>query len=1107
MSLARSKFTLRSCLIASTAIVGIAAATPAFAQEDEPTLVPIDSVTPEDLVDSATDVTGIGMFFRSDGFVCSGTLINPRTVLFAAHCVNDRAASDYGDAGIAAAWSFGTDALPGFIDWINNSYGTNADLSVFNVAQILYNPESLARPDGFGFLEGDVALSVLDTPAGNIPTWALLFSALPAPTSYTQATGSGYHVNLVGYGRTGDGTTGASIGIDWRRRAAENYIGALASIDERNIFLFGNAFGDLPQNLYHIDFDDPTRTNPFDFDLFRGDAAPNEGATAGGDSGGPLILDAAGNAGVDEDLVIGVLSGGSRFFGPQVFSSYGTNGFYQPLYLFWDWIVENNPYRYVSTSGADGDWEDPNHWITMLDPAFRVIDSNGDIVNGLPTDPGEGINDTSDPWGELCFAPSDQCVTLETGVLSPYSSSGAADGSAASADGTSNSLGTVTLDGETLPTRLPVSEGNPEYAVAEGAGSDAEPGPASALPPATLDNGLPGATGFVADNINATSTSIGRYFDVTLSEGTTRLSSTVEIDRLTLAGSQAGLNIAASGDLTSLIEIMHQSGTMNVDGTLTSWGDYLLMSGMLTGSGTINTPYLTNIMGLIAPGGVGQTGNLTVNGNVVLASASGLAIDVSPTANDQFTVSGTISLGGMLLINPTDGYTPRFGDTRTFINAGAIADGFTNIHDLPGALRPTVSHANGVVSFSIEADPIASQAVFSNFFQRNLANALDNGRAGSYGDLADIYGLIDLLEDGNLTAALDSFSPYETVMFDRSARAQVNALSAALRGEIGGRFTQAGAMSDVLASAELHANGMASSVHLSGAKSLFRQPAAESTSRSGAGWRAFGQIGLIQGDAGLIVGAGRFDIDGGFTLMGIEGFSDSGWSGGAAIGLAQSDGDATSSVGYVATDVSTTQFSAFAGYQTETWSLAGYVSHSTLESDGQRRLATGSTSRLQQDGDATGGGLEVTYRGWTDQPLRIEPTASVEYTDFTFDGATSTGGPASLAVAGRSVSSLLARAGATGSWNAFGVEPHVYIGAAQDLGDADGLYSASFTDAPTIAFSAPGGLTLDHMWFEAAIGFEKTLSNGAVFSFNHQREVSRNYINQAVTSIAFSLPF
>ena len=68
-----------------------------------PTLNPGE---PDTIFDDTVDVTGVGQFFRADGFVCSGTLINPRTVLFAAHCVNNLAADSYGAAsgGIPAAF-------------------------------------------------------------------------------------------------------------------------------------------------------------------------------------------------------------------------------------------------------------------------------------------------------------------------------------------------------------------------------------------------------------------------------------------------------------------------------------------------------------------------------------------------------------------------------------------------------------------------------------------------------------------------------------------------------------------------------------------------------------------------------------------------------------------------------------------------------------------------------------------------------------------------------------------------------------------------------------------------------------------------------------------
>ncbi|MGB5483337.1 autotransporter domain-containing protein [Parasphingorhabdus sp.] len=402
---------------ATGAIATLALATPAQA------IVPNDNFTPTEIIDE-TGANGVGMFFRNDGFVCSGTLINPRTVLFAAHCVNSNPESDFAESGLRSAFSFDDNALPGFINWINNGFSSNPDLFVYNISQIYYNPDSLVDPNAFGFLEADIALAALDDPARNIPTWALLFSPLPTPDSISDADGTGYHVNITGYGRSGSGTTGASQGIDWRRRAAENMLGSLTSFDDRNQFLFGQPFGDLPQVLYRLDFDDPNKTNPFDFNLYKDEPRVREATTAGGDSGGPLILDAANNSLTDENLQIGVLSGGSRFFGPQVFSSYGTESFYQPLFLFYDYIAATNPYRYVSAKAGDGAWEDATHWQTDLDPAYRIIDANGNVVNGFPGTQELGRTGDSPQFGEVCFdpegaTPGDECQDLATGNSTP----------------------------------------------------------------------------------------------------------------------------------------------------------------------------------------------------------------------------------------------------------------------------------------------------------------------------------------------------------------------------------------------------------------------------------------------------------------------------------------------------------------------------------------------------------------------------------------------------------------------------------------------------------------------------------------------------------------
>lgn len=962
-------FLMRSA--AASAIATLVLASPANA------IVPNDNFTPTDIIDNAGGVNGVGMFFRNDGFVCSGTLINPRAVLFAAHCVNDRPESDYRTNGpVSSAFSFNVNALPGFQSWTRNNFQSNPDLFVYNISQIAYNPASVARPDGAGFLEADIALATLSDPAAKIPTWALLFSPLPTPASISDTNGTGYHVNITGYGRSGSGTTGASQGIDWRRRAAENMLGSLSSFDKRNEFLFGNAFGDLPQVLYRLDFDDPKKTNPFDFNLYKDEARTREATTAGGDSGGPLILDAANNSLSTENLQIGVLSGGSRFFGPQVFSSYGTESFYQPLFPFWDYIVATNPYRYVSAKTGDGAWEDATHWQTDLDPAYRIINSSGTVVNGIPTTQGRGILENTPQFGEVCFDPQgnnpgDGCFNFATGketpparpapapTSTPTSNIGEAQipsaepiviasavpsgpvveasaevqvtavtASATTGAGRPELLANAAIRGDgmivenvaigsglTMVENIAISggvtmvddvairggaqpininvdaNGGPDGAEEEPQNHSPNPLPAPVVNPApTLANGLPGASGFVPNNINANVAGgvKARYFEVTLNKaGNTTLSSNVTIDRLNVGGA-AGLVINSNGKLSTLIDTNQTGGRVAVNGSLTSVGDYSLFSGLLSGTGTVKAPFLTSIAGGIAPGSMGTIGTLTIDGNLILSSGSTLFVDVGASGNsDRVAVTGAANVGGKVTVANVAGFQTVTPSTYRILTAnGGVTNQFSGASNLSAILLSNLTYSANAVDLTVRAQSYQNVIDRLNPLQVSYAALMDRNRGNSA--VAGLFSFLDFTNASTIQATFDSWAPTTESTVQSMARGFLGNVSDFYQNRISlaDRSTNGGTVAVIgrpvqLAAASLGGFGVSASPAVLSDAAM---NAADSNVSSGSvneDMAVYLAGGFINGDAGSMplrnppAGSGGDDeFDGFFISGGVEYYLD-----------------------------------------------------------------------------------------------------------------------------------------------------------------------------------------------------------------------------------------
>jgi len=737
-----------------------------------------DGLAPGQIVDT-TNVTGIGQMVvdQKNGFIglCTATLINPRTVVFASHCVNEtpnatgfEPGTGYGakSGGLPIGFFFDADNnQPGnsaIGHWLNGVGGGPKDLTrvadnAYNSNFVAYDTNCCTLGLGLNFLENDIALAALDAPAIGIPTWTMLFSPLAGPA----------HATIVGYGASGIGSTGQGT-IDFKRRVAENIVSVLGSLDDQDTFLFGGPDG-LPANLYMDDFNDPkfdtAQANAFDFNVFHDTATVREGITAPGDSGGPLIVDHQFAA----PTIAAVLSGGDRFFVSQPGSSYGTTSFYQPLYLYWDWIVANNPYKYVVARAGDGSWTDVAHWQMALDPAYLTIDANGDLVNALPATPAQGAADVPPGFGEICRF--DDCIDIGTGVHTnptpppapnPAANCGPALFSAAA------------LDDDSSPGTLQPACNPDATGISSGTSNTNSPqsdwlNPEGTAPVAGVQvQGAPGASpGRIIDDTDGdpATNAPARYYDVTLAAaGTTTLSGAdITIDKLTVNGPGAALTIAPGASLTTLIVTNSFAGTTQVDGALISPNGVQMFGGVLQGAGTVNGD-VSLLLGAVAPGTNGTIGTLTINGTATFSPGATTVIDVSGAAADLLKINGPATIAGTAVITPLAAV--QLGMSHVFLTAtGGITGAYDAAPDtLPGVLFPAIREAT---VGGVDAEVVVFQA--GSFValldgagtpdQTEVAAGLDAARGAHYDDLIALYQAIDPLSGDALDQALEDLAP------------------------------------------------------------------------------------------------------------------------------------------------------------------------------------------------------------------------------------------------------------------------------------------------------------------------------------------------------------